>query len=78
MKASAWFNEHICNSGSFPSFSIDKDPVMRRGPVTEMKSPAALLSLFTAYARQVKNSRRIHDDKYTVSDHCLILKLSPV
>lgn len=44
MKASAWFNEHICNSGSFPSFCVDKDPVVRRGPGTEMKRNHQLFS----------------------------------
>ncbi|RMC11754.1 hypothetical protein DUI87_11878 [Hirundo rustica rustica] len=42
----------------------------------EEKSPTALLSLVIAYARQVRNSKRIHDDKYTVNGHCFILKIS--
>lgn len=78
MKAS-WFNEHICNRGSLPFFCVVKDFVITRGPGTEIKRNHQLLfSSFSLSMTSKKYSKRIHDDKYTVSDQCFILKLSPV
>lgn len=57
MKASAWLNERICKSGSFPPFCVDKDPVMTRGPGTEMKRNHQLL--FSAFSLPVQDKQEI-------------------
>lgn len=80
MKASVWFNEHICNSSSFPSFCVEKDPVMMRGPGTEMKRNHQLL--FSALSLPMQDKKEIAKGYVMINvlsmTTVLFLKISPV